>query len=1150
MKHFSKILFLVLALALVISAVAIFSSADASVGAKIGDTSYATLADALDAAQDGETITLLANQTHQTEVAVSGKTVTINLNGKTLTAEAALFVAGKNGVINVVGSGALKSKSAPIAKSGSDSTGAAINIGNGTGTITVDDSISTLAAADIRIFDTQAGTLSTNGVKVNFFKSTGGPLWFTGTQVRMNNTEFKSYVPGSSDLVRFTNGRKIDLLANNCVFDYVVYSEDVGTASAVGGKATLFQLPDTVGEGSSFVINDSFIGAKWAMFAQWGTSGFDPDRLTIALNRCEIFLRNGNLALSRDHRCAIGVDIRFTDCSFNDRYISNANSAYEILGNRANGENHAYFYGTTRTKYGQMYLGGSTNVTVVPAGYTLYHASNDTTGYPYFYTAETVSAADVFKTTVRSRALFDDLKTSGMATVDNGSAMASEFVQTTDGTNGYFRWSAKSDASGVSGPSIKILEKDKGLAIGVAPYTNDDYNYVAFDADVMTESRLPGGLKFRYESDREIFSTGQDENGGYFDFAGFRAGRGGKVYIEPNEWHHLTIIYAWEAYNNHATRVYVDGVYMGYKVCIPNNWNAVWWCDLTLSGANLSAGDSICFDNMVVKAYNRLSAADVDAGYGNVYNEYASSDPNVNLTETAYPEYNALYRAPEFPVAKAGNLGFENFADALTYADMMDVSITLLRPVSNPITKGVRIYPADVAWTPAAGSLAYETGSDGNGAYYDFISVEGEVVVRWHSNPFNPAYFYESVVVGGDVVAHPAADTNYAALVDGYGVKENGEFAAYAFRGWTADPATGALVTVFPSVTSSVISAGDIDYYAVFEEVDAFYYVEGGFSKSLMNYDAAAGKNVKTAYTFYDFGTVFTYDTTGETNDLHDYLSTLSDASVTIVLTRDYVTWVYAPRITVEAGMDVTLDLNGHTVCHAAGGPYSSFLVKEGGMLNIISSRPGAVIHTMKSDASAGRSVFEMTGGTLVVDGGADRKITIRATCLLSSAANDISATFENVVVDQVTRDYLVKLTGTSNIAVDLIGAVVLFRPSVNTPPFCGAGESVASVSDVFVNIVDSYFLSLNGGAPTFTRYAPAGLIFNIENTVGNFRLDNADPRGENPGGYVGPTINNGAAPLACRLYLLREVWHTRSSRRRSHLSPHHHQSLCGWSAG
>lgn len=140
--------------------------------AKVGDVEYATLADAVAAANAGDTITLLSDCDVSTPISV-GKKLTINLNGKTIT--------GKNGdagcrVFNVVAGGDLtltgKGTVTTVAKNdsafvdassvirvGDDTTGAASAL-----TIDANVTIAAPASYGITIFGTNAEqTLTVNG---------------------------------------------------------------------------------------------------------------------------------------------------------------------------------------------------------------------------------------------------------------------------------------------------------------------------------------------------------------------------------------------------------------------------------------------------------------------------------------------------------------------------------------------------------------------------------------------------------------------------------------------------------------------------------------------------------------------------------------------------------------------------------------------------------------------------------------------------------------------------------------------------------------------------------------------------------------------------------------------------------------------------
>ena len=75
--------------------------------AKVGDAEYATLADAV-AAADGKTVQLLTNVTASITIE-SGKTVTLDLNGKTLTNEDGQHTITNNGTLTIVDTSAAKS---------------------------------------------------------------------------------------------------------------------------------------------------------------------------------------------------------------------------------------------------------------------------------------------------------------------------------------------------------------------------------------------------------------------------------------------------------------------------------------------------------------------------------------------------------------------------------------------------------------------------------------------------------------------------------------------------------------------------------------------------------------------------------------------------------------------------------------------------------------------------------------------------------------------------------------------------------------------------------------------------------------------------------------------------------------------------------
>ena len=95
MKKHAKLLVLVLSLALIIGAIAIVASADNGNVAVIGETEYASLEQAITAAQDNDVVKLIANAEIAASIEIS-KSISIDLNGKVLTAPAIIEIGAGN----------------------------------------------------------------------------------------------------------------------------------------------------------------------------------------------------------------------------------------------------------------------------------------------------------------------------------------------------------------------------------------------------------------------------------------------------------------------------------------------------------------------------------------------------------------------------------------------------------------------------------------------------------------------------------------------------------------------------------------------------------------------------------------------------------------------------------------------------------------------------------------------------------------------------------------------------------------------------------------------------------------------------------------------------------------------------------------------
>ena len=166
--------------------------ADTSV-AKIGDTKYATLAEAIKAAQNGETVTLLKDITLSSAQSISSKKLTLDLNGKTLSSTAYQTIKlNSNADLTVkdsVGGGKISNawtktsgESAAVYLSGTDS-----QFTLNSGTIESTSKLTSLDSVAIRNKSGQTCTVNINGGSVVVPKAaTDGRAIVAGENMTLN----------------------------------------------------------------------------------------------------------------------------------------------------------------------------------------------------------------------------------------------------------------------------------------------------------------------------------------------------------------------------------------------------------------------------------------------------------------------------------------------------------------------------------------------------------------------------------------------------------------------------------------------------------------------------------------------------------------------------------------------------------------------------------------------------------------------------------------------------------------------------------------------------------------------------------------------------------------------------------------------------
>ena len=123
MKKYSKLLVLLLSLALIIGAIAIVASANTTGGnvATVGGAEYATLADAIGAAENGGTVKLIADATVDATINVA-KDITVDLNGFTLKTTGEAFTVDTKVNFTVKGDGEITATGTLVSNNAADPT--------------------------------------------------------------------------------------------------------------------------------------------------------------------------------------------------------------------------------------------------------------------------------------------------------------------------------------------------------------------------------------------------------------------------------------------------------------------------------------------------------------------------------------------------------------------------------------------------------------------------------------------------------------------------------------------------------------------------------------------------------------------------------------------------------------------------------------------------------------------------------------------------------------------------------------------------------------------------------------------------------------------------------------------------------------------
>lgn len=238
----------VLSAAMVLGTMAIPAFADESTSgkaAKIGETEYATLTEAVDAANANDTIKILSDITESVEIE-NGKTITLDLNGKTLTNTGDANTITNNGTLEIVDSSADKTGKVKNAN-----TSKAILFNAGGATATLNGGTFERTESETYYATKNLGTMTINeGVTVNQF-----------------NESSSAVANGCANSGEYTDS-DVNLTINGGIFVQgliTIKNDECGVLEINGGSFENIKGKYTVFNWNKAVINDGTFKATYVV---------------------------------------------------------------------------------------------------------------------------------------------------------------------------------------------------------------------------------------------------------------------------------------------------------------------------------------------------------------------------------------------------------------------------------------------------------------------------------------------------------------------------------------------------------------------------------------------------------------------------------------------------------------------------------------------------------------------------------------------------------------------------------------------------------------------------------------------------------------------------------------------------------------------
>lgn len=989
MKRLSKVLILVLSLAVVLSALVIVASADSGKVASVGSEEFASFDDALAAViEDGGEIKLLADAKMSDSVAVK-ESITIDLAGRKLTTPDEAFSVSAGGNLTITGKGSIEAESVLVKTvSGAGETPCVNIIGKDAGIdivaskgVLVDAETGNLNFKNLKI---TAGTVADTRAVFNNERGSNSVMSFAAVEVTAN-----SCISASSSIVKLTGTSSVKLqyctfASNRVVFAFEGYvgrdvaieaSNSYFSSRAKTNSANLYHEIGVIGTGASvsckMIFNDSVIESSFRPIYLNATS----DAL-LTLNNSAI-KNNGMTGGEIAGTCTIVVNSgsMITSVHVPDALeIADAEQigTYIILkpGARMNESVYRALYVNNKTdgvRYGKEAAGSDELVLSKIEGNNDFKVIYDPIGnneapFMVVEASDSASGADLSSIIYASSCagLPKDIIKQGKAqgaAYTFGSGLPNET---------FFSWNAGGILSGVKFGTNDAFRyeyngqgKSTTLLFGPGDgLPHSEHQVFVAEADFSCDSAegfVEGTFSFS--------ARGENNGGNYSPSTTISISKNGTASIgakstavKLGEWNHVTIvIYSDKGSTGSSCKgkayYYVNGELLGsgnaYNIT-GNNGNTayLWGLRYDVAPAYTNTGASIVFDNQTFSAYKD-------------YKVSSSDSPLIYSVSGA----KAVNKEKLSNNITMGGISFESIDEALKAGNAVGVYPSLKGDVENQfVTVDGTIMANGYMIGISDGSRVPLVTYDENGRIYSYIFREA-----FSGLGVNYEWFI------GDSSDKEALkdDSNYIKTF--VPMNEVPEYTGEALPTLTRHIGQGIFLTKHVGWSTSPDAENPDELYAV------------GFSHAINMKDSAVKlfpifHNVEVteyAIVILDADGNFKRGVNPLDGDVYgsDWTTRPGKAikleyGETLVLMDDNIDWIgsfNSPRTATGAEKVFNFDLNGHTMridtaINYSGKVPSYFQIKSGETINFYSSCPGAKVSV---HGMADNNATKISGGTL-----------------------------------------------------------------------------------------------------------------------------------------------------------------------------------------